>query len=211
MMVDSIQIKSLTFRRRMFVILLIFIIFFVSDLFIAEASQALVKEEAPQFLSYMADYTVPNVSVIRQDSQKFDFLKELDDGRPVILNFVFVSCSAICPMLSHVFSKVQDQLTKDGQKFHLMTISIDPENDSPASLTEYAKKFSAGPNWSFYTGTREASLKLQKAFKAYRGDKMNHASLIFMRSEPGKSWLRLDGFVSPDTVVKEYYKMVHPQ
>jgi protein SCO1/2 len=79
--------------------------------------------------------------VIRQDSQKFDFLKELDDGRPVILNFVFVSCSAICPMLSHVFSKVQDQLTKDGQKFHLMTISIDPENDSPASLTHLRRFF----------------------------------------------------------------------
>ena len=95
-------------------------------------------------------------------------------------------------------------MTKEGQKFHLVTISIDPENDTPSSLTEYAKKFSAGPNWDFYTGTREASLTLQKAFKAYRGDKMNHASLILLRSAPGQSWVRLEGFVSPDEVVSEF-------
>jgi Uncharacterized protein SCO1/SenC/PrrC, involved in biogenesis of respiratory and photosynthetic systems len=106
---------------------------------------------------------------------------------------------------------VQEKLTKEGQKFHLMTISIDPENDTPASLTEYAKKFAAGENWSFYTGTREASLTLQKAFKAYRGDKMNHASLILMRSIPGKSWVRLEGFVSPDEVVKEFKTLVATQ
>ena len=160
--------------------------------------------ESAQFERSEDNYKIPDVNVVRQDGYKSAFVKELDDGRPVLLNFVFVSCSAICPMLSHVFSKVQDKLTKEGQKFHLMTISIDPENDTPASLTEYAKKFAAGENWSFYTGTREASLTLQKAFKAYRGDKMNHASLILMRSIPGKPWVRLEGFVSSDEVVKEF-------
>ncbi len=203
--------KSVAFRRQLLAVFACFIIFFASDLSIADTTSkvAAQKDEAPQFQSSTADYTIPNVKVIRQDGQKLDFVKELDDGRPVILDFVFVSCSAICPMLSHVFSKVQEKLTKDGQKYHLISISIDPENDTPASLIEYGKKFSAGESWDFYTGTREASLVLQKAFKAYKGDKMKHASLILMRSAPNKSWLRLDGFVSPDTVVSEYYKMIH--
>lgn len=163
-----------------------------------------ILADSAKFTRAEANYDISDVTVIRQDGAKLLFNQEINDGRPVLVNFVFTSCSAICPMLSHIFSKVQGKLTKEGQKFHLVTISIDPENDTPSSLTEYAKKFSAGPNWDFYTGTREASLTLQKAFKAYRGDKMNHASLILLRSAPGQSWVRLEGFVSPDEVVSEF-------
>jgi protein SCO1/2 len=88
-----------------------------------------------------------------------------------------------------------------------MSISIDPENDTPSKLTEYAKKFGAGPDWHYYTGTMETSITIQKAFDAYRGDKMNHTSLILMRAAPGKPWIRLEGFVSPDAVIDEYHTM----
>jgi protein SCO1 len=166
----------------------------------------LLAEEsaAPEFSRSTGNYQLPDVEVSRQDGKKLSFIKELDDGRPVILNFVFASCSAICPMLSHIFKKVQDKLSKSGQKFHLVSISIDPENDTPAKLIDYAKKFEAGSNWDFYTGKLETSIAIQKAFNTYRGDKMNHSSVIFMRAAQGKSWLRLDGFVSPDEVVGEY-------
>jgi len=51
-------------------------------------------------------------------------------------------------MLSHVFSKVQDKLAD----MHLVSISIDPENDTPAKLREYGKKFAASAHWDYYTG-----------------------------------------------------------
>jgi protein SCO1/2 len=162
------------------------------------------KADAPAFTRSTATYKVPDVKMVRQDGKKLSFLKELDDGRPVILSFVFVSCSAICPMLTHVLSKVQSKLDAEGKKAHLISISIDPESDSPAKLIEYAKKFGAGAGWDFYTGTREASLALQKAFNTYRGDKMNHTATILMRSEPGKPWLRLEGFLNPDAVIQEF-------
>ncbi len=156
------------------------------------------------FTSTTASYTTPDVSVLSENGNKLSFLKELDDGRPVFMNFIFASCSAICPMLSHVFAKVQDKLEKKGQKFHLVSISIDPENDTPSKLNEYAHKFAAGPNWNFYTGTVETSLAIQKAFNVYRGDKMNHSSVFLMRAAPGKSWLRLDGFMSPDEIIHQF-------
>ncbi len=162
------------------------------------------KTAAPDVIRTVVNYEVPDVGMVRQDGKKLVFGKELDDGRPVILNFVFVSCSAICPMLSHVFSKVETKLGKEGKKAHLISVSIDPESDTPAILTEYAKKFAAGSEWDFYTGTREASIAIQKAFNVYRGDKMNHTSVIFMRAAAGKPWLRLEGFISPDAVIGEY-------
>jgi protein SCO1 len=208
---EGIQERGVIARQFMLKVMIIFAAVFSPCLVKAESLAETVKTvEATHFNRYVAEYKLPDVSVLRQDGQKLAFLKALDDGRPVILNFVFISCSAICPMMSHIFSKVQDKLTKEGQPFHLVTISIDPESDTPAMLTEYGKKFSAGPNWSFYTGSRAVSLALQKAFKAYRGDKMNHAALIFLRPQPGKPWVRLEGFVSPDVVVDEYKSLLHP-
>jgi protein SCO1/2 len=169
----------------------------------------MAKEASPEFTHSTVDYKVPDVEVIRQDGKKLSLSKEVNDGRPVMLNFIFTSCSAICPMLSHVLSKAQAKLAKE--KVHLVSISIDPENDTPAKLSEYAKKFDAGSYWDFYTGTVETSIAIQKAFDAYRGDKMNHTSVIFMRAAPHKPWLRLEGYASPDAVVLEYKNMIKPK
>jgi|694.fasta_scaffold155062_2 protein SCO1/2 len=148
-------------------------------------------------------YQVPDLSMIRQDGAKQSFIKELNDGRPVVISFIFTSCSAICPMLTHTLMKVQSQLKQGNQNVHLMSVSIDPENDTPSTLSEYAKRYSSGSNWDFYTGSRDDSILLQKAFNVYRGDKMNHVSVILIRQKPSGAWVRLEGFLNADTVIRE--------
>jgi protein SCO1/2 len=58
------------------------------------------------------------------------------------------------------------------------------------------------------TGSTEDSLAIQRAFDAWRGDKMNHVPLTFLRAAPGQPWVRLEGFVSPDQLVAEYRSIV---
>ncbi len=149
------------------------------------------------------NYQVPDLMMVREDGKKVSFRKELDDGRPVMINFVFATCAAICPALSHVFAKVQGKLGEDAKKIHMVSVSIDPEHDTPEKLREYAAKFKAGPQWNHYTGTLENSVAIQKAFNAYRGDKMNHTPLTIIRVAPGKTWVRLDGFAKPDELIAE--------
>ena len=96
------------------------------------------------------------------------------------------------------------------KKVHLVSVSIDPENDTPAKLVEYGKKFKASSHWDFYTGNIDNIIAIQKAFETYQGDKMNHSSIIFMRVAPNKPWLRLEGFASPDAVIQEYQNLVKP-
>jgi protein SCO1/2 len=167
----------------------------------ADAAEATKRSEVA--------YQVPAVSMLRADGTKAAFPQELDDGRPVILNFIYTSCTAICPVTTQVFSQVQGKLGKDAVKVHMVSISIDPEYDTPARLSEYAKKYGAAKDWQFYTGTVEASIALQKAFDTYRGDKMNHIPVTYLRAAPGKPWVRLDGFAKPDEVVHEYHGAVH--
>lgn len=202
--------RLLAFINQMAVmgIMIFFVMFYTSSPLMAEVlNSAEQNNNAPDVMRAVANYTSPDAEVLRMDGKKLSFIKEIDDGRPVVMNFIFASCSAICPMLSNVFSQVQTKLGKDSN-VHLVSISIDPENDTPANLSEYAKKFRAKSGWDFYTATMEASLSIQKAYDAYRGDKMNHSSVILMRAAPGKPWLRLAGFIDTDTVIREYRELI---
>jgi protein SCO1 len=149
------------------------------------------------------DYAIPAVRLMRQDGIEVSLPEELNDGRAVVMNFIFTSCSAICPMMAQVFAQAQGKLGKQAEKVHLVSISIDPEYDTPERLAAYAKRFGAGPGWQFYTGTQRASVEVQKAFGAYRGDKMNHVPLALIRIAPGKPWIRLEGFVTPAGLIAE--------
>jgi protein SCO1/2 len=148
-------------------------------------------------------YSIPDLKILRQDGVTTTFPEELDDGRPVILNFIFTSCAAICPVSSRVLSNVQNKFGNEIQDVHMVSVSIDPEYDNAARINKYAEKFKAKPQWQFYTGTADNIKALQMAFKVFRGDKMNHTATTFLRSSPGKPWIRLDGFASADDIVVE--------
>lgn len=153
-------------------------------------------------------YVIPQVTLVRDDGKSISLPQEMNDGRPVVLNFIFTSCGSICPLMSQVFAQFQRKLGADADKVHLMSISTDPEQDTPARLTEYARKFAAGPEWQHYTGTVAASLTAQRAFDVYRGAKMSHNAVTLMRAAPGKPWLRIEGLVTADDLVRDYRKLL---
>jgi len=156
----------------------------------------------------LVPYVVPRVTLVRNDGKSVSLPEEMDDGRPVLLNFIYTSCGSTCPLMSQIFAQFQRKLGAEAAGVHIMSISIDPEEDTPARLTEYARKFGAGPEWQHYTGTLSASLTAQRAFDVYRGDKMSHAPVTLLRAAPGKPWRRIDGFVTPDNLVQEYRQLL---
>jgi protein SCO1/2 len=102
------------------------------------------------------------------------------------------------------FSQLQERLGADRGKVHMVSISIDPEQDTPPRLRKYARKFSAGPQWQHYTGSVAASVAVQKALDAHRGDKMSHDPLTLMRLASGKPWVRIDGFANGADLAEQY-------
>ena len=150
------------------------------------------------------NYDVPPVKLVRDDGVGVSLPDELNDGRPVILNFIYTTCTTVCPVTSHTFEQLQEMLGEERNKVHMISISIDPEQDTPERLAAYARKYEAAPQWRFYTGTNEASLTAQRAFDVYRGDKMNHSPVTLLRTVPGKSWLRIEGFASAEDLLREF-------
>lgn len=164
--------------------------------------------QMPETTRHTAEYTVPNVEVVREDGKTVALPDELNDGRPVILNFIYTTCTAVCPLVSQTLSQLQRKLGDERDQVHLVSISIDPEEDTPARLAVYAKKYGAGPEWQHYTGTLAASVETQRAFGAYRGDKMNHTPVTFLRAAPGKPWIRIEGFATANELLEEIRHML---
>lgn len=155
-----------------------------------------------------ANYSIPPLQLLRDSGKSVSLAQELDDGRPVVMNFIFTTCETTCPLSSQTFSAFQRKLGAERSRVHMVSISIDPEHDTPARLRAYAKKFHAGPQWQHYTGTLQASLAAQQAFGAYRGDKMSHTPVTLLRAAPGKPWTRIEGFVTPDQLLHHYHEML---
>ena len=155
----------------------------------------------------VVNYTVPTLKMVRDDGAGVLLDTELNDGRPVVLNFIYTTCTTICPLSSQEFGLLQRRLGADRDKVHLVSISIDPEQDTPARLIEYARHFQAGKEWQHYTGTVNASIEAQRAFDVYRGDKMSHTPVTLLRAAHGASWVRLDGFATADDLYTEVQQL----
>jgi protein SCO1/2 len=151
----------------------------------------------------IVSYAIPDVRLIRQDGAVVSLSEELNDGRPVVLSFIYTSCTSVCPLISHTLSRLQSRLGDNARHVHLVSITIDPEQDDPARLREYAKTFNAGPDWQYYTGTLAASHLVQQAFDVYRGNKMDHMPATLIRFAPGAQWTRIEGFATVDQLLAE--------
>jgi protein SCO1/2 len=151
----------------------------------------------------VVEVNITPTPMVRQDGTATNIAKELEGRKPTIVAFIYTSCTTVCPVTSQILSKTQDLLGKELATIRILSVSIDPEYDTAERLLAYGKKFDAQPQWQHYSGTLSNSVVIQKAFSAYRGDKMNHVPLIFIQGGGGKSWVRLEGFPSAEQVVRE--------
>jgi protein SCO1/2 len=152
-------------------------------------------------------YTLPTRQLTDSHGQPVDIAQLLDTDRPLAVNFIFTSCTTICPIMSATFAQAQRQLGADARDIQWISISIDPEYDTPERLSAYAQKLDADANWHFLTGDLDSIIAVQKAFAVYRGDKMNHAPTTLLRAGRHQPWVRLDGLTSSAELVQEYRQL----
>ncbi|RDH88943.1 MAG: hypothetical protein DIZ77_05535 [endosymbiont of Seepiophila jonesi] len=154
------------------------------------------------------NYRMPERKLVSMDGQPTSLATELEGDKPVMLNFIFTTCTTICPVLSATFSQVRESLGSESRNVTMVSISIDPEYDTPERLNEYARLYGADDQWRFLTGRVEDIIAIEKAFDAYRGTKMSHEPLTFLRADGDSPWVRIEGIASADDIVKEYEQLV---
>ena len=151
-------------------------------------------------------YTIPDVVLVNQEGKKMPLKGFLDTDQPVVLDFIYGTCTTICPVLSASFAGLQNRLSPDARKARLVSITIDPEHDTPKVMKEYLARYRAKPGWDFLTGSRADIDRVMKAFNAYIPDKMYHYQLTLIRVPRDGTWVRIKELVSGADLMAEYTK-----
>jgi protein SCO1/2 len=140
-----------------------------------------------------ATYEVPAVKLVDQRGKEVDLRALLSTSQPVALNFIFTSCRTICPVLSASLAGLRREVKGD---VTFVSVTIDPEYDTPRVLDAYAKRFDVGPRWTLLTGSPDAVAAVRRAFDAASTVKDAHRPLTYLRPGGSGAWIRFDGFPS---------------
>jgi protein SCO1/2 len=171
---------------------------------LAAALPAVAAEQ--RYQRTVEKYDAPDVVLVNQHGAKVRLKELVQSKKPVIIDFIFGTCTTICPILSASYANLQKKLGADSDKVQLVSISIDPENDTPKVMTEYLKRYRAKPGWDFLTGTRADIDKVMYAFNAYIPNKMSHYPLTLIHAPGDDKWVRIFGLMGSSEFLAECQK-----
>jgi protein SCO1 len=139
-----------------------------------------------------------DVELIDQDGRKIRFYTDVLKGRTVVFNAFFTTCTSVCPPMNRNMEKLQESLgDRVGKDVFLVSVSVDPETDTPARLKEYAQKFHARPGWLFLTGKKENVDWALYKIGQYVEDKQDHTTVIIIGNEATGLWKKAFGLAKP--------------
>ena len=140
---------------------------------------------------------IPDVGVIDSAGRPQRLAQSMDTPEALLVNFVFTTCSTICSTQTAVLAEFQRRLLADGRRARFVTVTIDPDNDTPERLAAFARQFDIQQDWSFFTGEFSDLVKIQQAFDVYRGSKASHPPVVMLKRPNESSWVRIEGMAAP--------------
>ena len=144
-----------------------------------------------------------DVELIDQDGQKLRFYSDVLKDKVVIINAFFTTCTSVCPPMNRNLEKIQDALgDRLGKDVFLVSISVDPETDTPARLKEYSQRFHAKPGWLFLTGKKENVDWALYKLGQYVETKDDHTTIVIIGNEPKGLWKKAFGLAQSGELVK---------
>ncbi len=153
-----------------------------------------------------------DVLLVNQNGEKMRFYSDLLRGKVVIINSFFGTCPGSCLPLNRNLEKIQavlgDRLGKD---VHIVSISVDPTVDTPASLKEYAKKLHARPGWFFLTGSKQDVDFALNKIGHFVSDKQDHLNIFIIGNERTGLWKKAFGLASSDELIKVVESVLNDQ
>lgn len=153
-----------------------------------------------------------DVVLLDQDGNQVRLYSDLIAGKTIVVSSFFATCNGICPVMAGTLKKVQSALgDRLGRDVLLISISVDPENDTPQRLQEFAKNMAAGPGWRFLTGDKKNVEQALHKFGLKTEMKENHTSIVIVGNEPKGVWKKVFGLAPSDEVLRLVQEVVTAQ
>ncbi|MEQ1806065.1 MAG: SCO family protein [Burkholderiaceae bacterium] len=122
--------------------------------------------------------------------------------RIVVLDFVYTTCTTVCPVLTALLAEVRQRLDPDAEpEVRFVSITVDPARDTPARLKEYADRHGIEPGWFWLTGPTGRINEVLKGFGAYAPSFEDHPPQVLVGDARSGQWTRFYGFADPKAVL----------
>jgi len=146
---------------------------------------------------------VPDLELLDQNGRKIHFYTDLVKDQTVVINFIFTTCTTICPPLGATFARVQKELgDKVGRDVRFISISVDPATDTPERLKAWGAKFHAGEGWTFVTGNKPQVDELLRALGASYARREDHSPTVLIGNDAHGTWTRTYGLANTSQLVQ---------
>ncbi|UVN42164.1 SCO family protein [Pseudomonas mosselii] len=165
-------------------------------------------EAPPAAHQEKASVRFADVALLDQDGMPIRLEKDLVGDHLVVMGFIYTSCTTVCPVVSSIMSKVQQQLGgRVGEEIRLVSISVDPQRDDSKRLAGYARAFQHGPGWSWLTGSPYAISETLKGLGSFSANLSEHPPLILVGDGRSGHWTRYYGFTDPNVLIGEINRL----
>jgi protein SCO1/2 len=157
------------------------------------------------------DDRFPNVPLVNHDGTRMLFYDDLIKGRVVTINFFFTTCKTFCPRATENLLKVEKGLGERlGRDVRMISITVDPQKDTPRVLEEFARRHGTGEGWYFLTGAQKDidRVRLHLGVNRYNDDKADHTGLLVYGNEATKQWAATPVLGDADTIVENVLRLV---
>ena len=168
-------------------------------------------------VAFIRDRHLPNIDLVTQEGRKVRFYDDLVRGKVVAINFMFATCSVACPVATKNLVEVQKSLgDRVGHEVTLLSVSLDPERDTPEVLRGYAEAHGVGPGWYFLTGKRDDIELLRRRLGAYDldpvvdADRKQHTGLVILGNEPVGRWKAISALSKPVRIRQAIERTILP-
>ena len=152
----------------------------------------------------VSDVRVLDLELTDQNGQPQMFRDDVIGDRIVVMDFIYTSCTTVCPVVSAILGQVAQRLgDRLGRDVFLVSLSVDPVTDRPARLRAYAQKQRAGEGWIWLTGKKLTVDKVLEGLGAYSPAYEEHPSMMLVGDGQTGEWTRFFGFPAPDKIIAE--------
>jgi len=175
------------------------------------ASPAATAEVASTFVP------IPNVELVTQEGKSVRFYDDLVRDRIVVVQFFFVHCDGICPISTGRMLELQDALgPRLGREVSFLSITLDPERDTPSVLAEHARAIGARPGWTFLTGSEADIQALRRRLgvfdldPAIDADRNQHAGVLVLGNDRKQRWTMKPATLSASFLMRAIERLAEP-
>lgn len=170
--------------------------------------RAMLEKKTPPKAERL-EIALPDTELVNQDGERMRFKSEVVGDKIVVVDFVYTTCTTVCPVLSALFAQVQERLgDRLGPEVAMVSVTVDPTRDTPQRLKAYAARHQAGEGWLWLTGGKQDVDAVLEDLGAYTPNFADHPSMVLVGDGRTGRWTRLYGFPSPDLILAKVDELV---